>query len=433
MRAYDAAFYVAVFFVLGIAGASLEVSIWLVLLFAAILILFLYKKLTTVWLSWFGVFFLLVFAGYFYFNWHAVLYKEEIILNKEIIFTGTIIREPRSGLQAQELTMKLAAPYKGEVLVYTSTYPQYAYGDILKVSGKVSKSTSGRSNIVSFPRIELVEKSRGNALRSFLFSVKRTLVESLARVLPQEKSAFIAGILFGEKSEFSEGFKEALKKSGTTHLVALSGYNVSIIAITLSNVLSYFWNRRRVFWLSTAFIILFVLMTGAEESVVRAAFMGVIFLISERSSRLYSFRNAVTLTAFVMLLLNPKLLIFNVGFQLSFMALIGLIYLKPVLEKLFHIVKKETFLNWRENLLQTFSAQIAVLPVVLSAFGYFSPLSLFPNVLILEFMPLTMFLGFMTAFVGVVSYHLSFLVALPLSVLLGYEIFIINFFGSYLS
>ncbi len=433
MRAYDAAFYVAVFFILGIAGASFEINIWWILLFAAVLILFLYKKLAVVHLPWFGIFFLLVFAGYFYFNWYAVLYKEEIVFNREIIFTGTVIREPHLRLQDQELVLELAAPYKGEVLVYIPTYPQYAYGDILKVSGKIDKSTSGRSNIVSFPQIELIEKSRGSTVKSFLFSVKRTLVESLTKVLPQEKSAFIAGILFGEKSEFSEGFKEALKKSGTTHLVALSGYNVSIIAITLSNVLSYFWVRRRVFWLSTAFIVLFVLMTGAEESVVRAAFMGIIFLISERSSRLYSFRNAITLTAFVMLLLNPKLLVFNVGFQLSFMALIGLIYLKPALERLFRITKRETFLNWRENLLQTFSAQIAVLPVVLSVFGYFSPLSLFSNVLILEFMPLTMFLGFMTAFVGVVSYYLSFLVALPLSVLLGYEIFIINFFGAYLS
>lgn len=433
MRIYDAAFYVAAFFILGIASASLEINVWWMLFLTIILVALLCTKFLTRRLLWFSTFFLFAFAGYFYFNLHAVLHKEEIIFDKEIVFAGVVVKEPHSGLRDQELTLKLTRPYKGEVRVYTSAYPEYAYGDLLTISGKISKSVSGRLNIVSFPKVELMDKNRGSFFKSFLFSTKRNLVDNLVKVLPQEKSAFIVGILFGEKSEFSESFKEALKKSGTTHLVALSGYNVSIIAINLSNILSYIWPRRRAFWASLVFILAFVLMTGAEESVVRAAIMGIVFLIAERSSRLYSFRNAITLTASMMLLANPNLLVFNVGFQLSFMALIGLIYLKPALERLLNTVKKETFLNWRENLLQTFSAQMAVLPVVLVTFGYFSPLSLFSNVLILEFMPLTMFLGFMTAFVGALSYYLSLLVAWPLNILLGYEIFIINFFGAHLS
>lgn len=432
MRIYDAAFYIAALFILGIAGASLGINIYLTLLVGLTTLVYLKTKGVIKPLAWLGILFLSLFAGFFHYNIYSASNKESVILDKEIIFTGVIYKESREGQTNQELDLKLEGDYKGVIRVYTALYPIYNYGDFLEIRGKITKSPRGL-NIVSFPKIKLIRSGDGSRVKPFLFSIKNKLVRNLERILSAEKSAFLAGVLFGERTGFSEDFREALKKSGTTHLVALSGYNISIIALSLSNVLSYFWNRRRAFWASLIFILSFVLMTGAEESVVRAAIMGMIFLIAERSSRLYSARNGITLTAFTMLLANPKLLVFNVGFQLSFLALIGIIYLKPALEKFFKIVKKETFLNWRENLLQTFSAQIAVLPITLTAFGYFSPLSLFSNVLMLEFMPMTMFLGFITAFAGLISYYLSLTIAWGLSVLLGYEIFIINFFGARLS
>jgi len=145
-------------------------------------------------------------------------------------------------------------------------------------------------------------------------------------------------------------------------------------------------------------------------------------------------RNAIVLTAALMLVFDPSLLIFSVGFQLSFAALIGIVYLKPVMEKFLRVnSEKLGFLNWRENLLQTTSAQLATLPIIITTFGTFSYWGILANVLILEFMPLTMFLGFVTSFLGLLSYHLSLLTAIAVDVLLSYEIFIINLFGSYLS
>lgn len=432
MRAYDAAFYVAAFFIFGIAGASLEINIYLTLFIASLALILLKVRNMIKSPVWLGILFLSVFAGCFYCNFYAVSHKENIAFDRELIFTGVVANEPRRGIASQEFNLNLGEGYEGVVHIYAALSPSYNYGDLLEVKGEVNESPSGL-NIMSFPEINITGSGKGSSIKSFLFSIKRALTLSLERVLPAEKSAFIAGVLFGERAEFSKNFTEALRKSGTTHLVALSGYNVSIIAITLSNILSYIGNKRRAFWLSIAFIFLFVLMTGAEESVVRAAIMGVIFLVSEKSSRLFSFRNAITLTAFVMLLINPRLLVFNAGFQLSFAALVGLVYLKPFIEKFIGKHNKETFLNWRENLLQTFSAQAAALPIIFATFGYFSPFSLFSNVLILEFIPLTMFLGFVTAVLGTVSYYLSFLTSWALGIVLGYEIFIINFFSAYLS
>jgi len=157
MRTYDAAFYVAALFILGIAGASLGINVWLTLIFAAILVVLICKKFTTARSLWLGILLISTFAGYFYFNWYVVLRKEEIIFDKEIVFDGTVIEEPRLGLREQELTLKIAEPYKGEVTVYTDIYPEYAYGDFLNISGEINKSASGRLNIVGFPCIELIE------------------------------------------------------------------------------------------------------------------------------------------------------------------------------------------------------------------------------------------------------------------------------------
>jgi len=384
-------------------------------------------------LKWACLLFITAFIGYFYYNFHTALNKDYLILDESITFQGAVYKEPFHGLDSQAVDIRLEAPYKGNIRIYTSLYPEYHYGDFIEVNGKIIKSDSSNLNISLSPKVNLVSSNNGNSVKTFLFSFKSKLVGNLGRILPREQSAFMVGILFGERSGFSKEFTEALQESGTTHLVALSGYNISIIAVALATLLSYFFKRSRAFWLTVFFIITFVLMTGGEESVVRAAIMGIIFLISERSSRLYSLRNAITLTAAIMLLFNPELLVFSVGFQLSFAALLGIIYLRPLIEKMTKFKGGESFLGWRENLLQTTSAQLATLPILITTFGRFSFSGILANVLLLEFMPLTMFLGFMGALTGLFSYHLSLIIGWVTNILLSYEIFIINLFGSYLT
>ena len=158
--------------------------------------------------------------------------------------------------------------------------------------------------------------------------------------------------------------------------------------------------------------------------------MGGIVLLAKRANRLYSFRNAIVIAAFLMILDNPKVLSFDVGFQLSFMALLGIVYLQPAIQKFLKIsVENQSVLGWKENLLTTFSAQSAVLPLLVLYFGNFSPISLLSNVLILSVVPLTMALGFVLGFIGFISYELSLIFGWFVNLLLSYETFIIKFFG----
>ncbi|MBI2592813.1 MAG: ComEC/Rec2 family competence protein [Candidatus Colwellbacteria bacterium] len=429
MRIHDLAFYLAAFFIVGIAAAGLKINVWLILVLSPLLgaaIFYLKKKKTLALLT------LIIPLGFFYYHFYAALNQESITYGKEITFQGLITREPKYGLRSQTLNVELAAPYKGELIVYLSPYPEFHYGDLLEFKGEISKNAFDK-NVSSFPKIKLIALDQGSSFISFLFGIKGKLIGNLERILTLEKSALISGLLFGERAEFSKEFTEALAKSGTTHIVALSGYNISIIGITLATALGYILNRRKAFYISLFFIVAFVLMTGAEPSVVRAAIMGVILLLAEHQSRIYSFRNAITITAFVMLILDPKLLVFDLAFKLSFAALLGIVYLQPLVikgaSKVYEKAGEPGRWGWRKNLIQTFSAQVAVAPIILTTFGYLSPFSLLANVLILEFIPLTMGLGFAAAVLGIFSYELSLIVGWLLGLLLGYEIFIINLFS----
>ena len=422
---HDKAFYFALFFIIGIAAASMGVSVWLTLLAALIISTsgLLFKR------KYAAIFVLITFLGFFYLNLYDVIHKENIPFGEQASLSGVVFREPKHGLKSEQIDIRLSEPYKGEVRVYTEPSRDFSYGDIVEMRGIIEKSPTGRLNIALSPDIKIIGKDTGIGLKAGLFKLKASLVANLNAVLPPQEAALMSGILFGERAEFTEKLEDAMKKSGTTHIVALSGYNVAIIGVTLSAVLAYFMSRRRAFYLSMLAIPAFVIMTGAQASVVRAGIMGMVMLVAERQSRIYSFRNAITLTAFAMLLLSPRLLVFDLGFQLSFAALLGIIYLYPLLKKYFRLSDKEGILGWRRNLFQTLSAQLAVAPIILTSFGYFSPTALFANVLILEFIPITMLLGFAVSVLGFVSFSLSLVVGWITSVFLSYEIFIINLFS----
>ncbi len=432
MRLHDIAFYFCASFIIGIGLASIGFSVWLVcgLYIALVIANFYFKKNWKIFIIG-----LTLFLGLFYYHLYVVWQDQRVPFDRQLTFEALVSGDPRHGLEYQELDISLQDPWRGSVHVYTNLYPEYHYGDLLELNGKISKSPSGKT-MSGFPDITLIAENRGSSFKAILFKIKNSLVENLQKVLPPDKSALASGILLGERAEFSDSLKEAMQKSGTTHIVALSGYNVSIISNLLFGYLLYVLSRRTSFYISVLAIIAFVLMTGAEPSVVRAAFMGIIVLVAEQSSRVYSFRNAITITAFVMLLFNPTLLIFDVGFEFSFLALLGLIYIEPFLRKLIvkNVRDKESWSNRLKTgmpkiALQTFSAQVAVAPVALYVFGYVSPWSLLANVLILQFIPITMLLSFITALSGFLSHGLSLVVSWALGILLGYEIFIINLFS----
>ena len=163
--------------------------------------------------------------------------------------------------------------------------------------------------------------------------------------------------------------------------------------------------------------------------------MGFLVLLARESGRIYSFRNALILAAFLMVLFDPSVLVFNLGFQLSFLSLLGIVYLEPALRFLFWRndrrgkPARESFLAWRENAATTLAAQLAVLPLLVQAFNEASLAALFANVLILSVVPITMMGGFILGVTSLLSGALGYLLAFFVNILLLYQIWVIDLFS----
>ncbi len=266
------------------------------------------------------------------------------------------------------------------------------------------------------------------ALYGKLFEVKILFESAVNHSVPEPYAAYTNGILLGSRQDIPQSIKDSFSRTSTSHILAISGYNITIIAEALLAVLVLVMRRKRAFWVSVVAILLFTILTGASASVVRAAIMGLLLLFANGYGRLYDAKNGIALAAALMVVLNPFVLVFDIGFQLSFLAVLGLIYFYPILENKFKKLPETAGL--KESLLMTVSAQALVFPLIIYYFNQFSLVSLPANILVLPLMPLTMLFGFLTGIGGIVFVPLGRAVGLFAWGLGAYQLEVIKWFGS---
>lgn len=226
------------------------------------------------------------------------------------------------------------------------------------------------------------------------FNLKyRNYIENeIKKYLPFKESNLLNGMLFGSKFEDYE-LKEKLQKSGILHITAVSGQNLTIM---LSNLYEFFkifsfLSPKFLFIFSNLVIFFFFLIMGFQGSVVRAGIMAFfIYLVKYKFGRIPLRRNILLLTLLIFSLIDPKLIFKDIGVQLSFLATFGILYLSPILEERFKF--KNTFIKTG---IETISAQIFTLPLILYYFGNYNFLSIFSNILILPVIPYVLFLGYL--------------------------------------
>jgi len=195
-----------------------------------------------------------------------------------------------------------------------------------------------------------------------------------------------------------------------------------------------FLGRKARVIVASVFVFVFVILVGASSAVVRAGIMGCIGLFALYFGKQNQVGYALTLTAFLMNLLNPKVGPYDVGFQLSFLATLGLVYVSPVIEKAGGVFGRAlsrvpVMFAIRENLIMTLSAQVFALPVILRSFGRFSLICPLANIFVLPFIPLIMLSSFVAVVAGFVSEGLGEKVSLVSYFLLEVVFFLVRFFA----
>lgn len=357
---------------------------------------------------------------------------------------GTVCEEPDRRIKNQKLTIcseKLIKPetknISGKVLINTDKYPEYFYGDQLQVSGQLEtpgefdtfsyKNYLARYHVYSIiykPYATKIGTGKHNVIFRYLFDFKKRFEAKLNEIYPEPYGSFMAGLITGSRKGIPKELTEQFTTTGLSHIVAISGYNITILVTVIMALLRSFGKRFAIIT-SAVTVILFTVAVGASAAVVRACIMGLISLLALNYGRKGDVSIALLMTAAIMITINPKILYFDIGFQLSFLATVGLIYLSPLFEK--YTKHIPNLLGLKEGLLLTVSAQITTLPIMLTSFERLSLVAPLSNMLISgPFIPFAMLFGFIAGITGFISIFLAKLIGFIGYVCLSYIIFIVH-------
>lgn len=231
-----------------------------------------------------------------------------------------------------------------------------------------------------------------------LFSEVRTYLSAKAEeVIGGPERAIFVAMVFGYENDLTPEIKQVYNRTGTRHILAISGLNITIVAVLIFQglILVGLW-RRQAFWVSLLAILLFVLLVGAPASATRAGIMAALYLVSQQAGRLVRPWRLLGLAALVMVLIDPYTL-FDLGFQLSCLAVFGLIFFKPFFDRVLRFVRWD----WLRDLFSvSLAAQLATWPLIAHTFGTFSISGIFANLVAVPLMPFVMMLGMAFLLVG---------------------------------
>ena len=375
---------------------------------------------------------------------------------------GTVIEDPdvrdkntRLMLSVSEISLDGTwREIDGKALLYVPRYPAYEYGDLLAISGEPLTppqfddfdyrgylAHQGIYTTVFYPDIEVIDTGQGNILLSWIYSLRNNLSESLTEILPEPQSSLAQGIILGIRGNIPPEIRDDFARSGTAHILAISGLHLSIMAGVMLGVGLWLFGRRYYLyvWLALGAVWLYVLITGMHLPVLRGAIMASMFLFAELLGRQRSAIVALVFAAAVMVGVWPYIP-GDASFQLSFLAMTGLVFIFPVFRNLGRKITtrffgEEGFTAATANvavdaLSATLGAVIAVWPVVAYYFGIISLIGPLATFLVLPALAGAIALGGLGALLGLFALPVAQVVGWIAWLFLSYILLIANSFSA---
>lgn len=373
-------------------------------------------------------------------------------LDENVTVTGVINEEVEHRQNSQRLIVRAEKieylgeeyPVSTKILVSTELFPELVFGERIKINGKIEKPENFITDIgkefdyvnylrkdniyytLSFANVEVVGVGKVNPIKSEILKIKSKFLGAIDVQIPAPESSLLSGLLLGVKESLGPDLEQAFVDTGLVHIIVLSGYNVTIIADAIIKTLSFLSVTAGIY-LGGLAIAIFVIMTGAGATIVRAGIMAILALVARATGRPYEITRALILAAIIMVAVNPYILVFDISFQLSFLATIGLIFLSPVFANFFRFIPKT--LGLREIVSATLATQVFVLPFILYKIGNLSLIAPLTNVLVLPTVPATMLFGFLSGTFGFISHFLAAPFGFIAYLLLKYQISVVQFFA----
>ena len=350
---------------------------------------------------------------------HIAFYNDR---DYDLLITGTIVEPPDYRDTYTNLRVDVEKVDTGDgdltvhglILVRASNNQVFEYGEKIRLRGKLKTTPENEDfsyrdylaaqhihSYMSSAEVTVLPGRGGNSIVAALYKIKDRSLNNIYRMFPDPESSLMAGILLGVDTGLTKELQQAFKNTGTAHIIAISGFNISIIAGIFFAFFSRFLGDRRGAFAAILGIILYTFIVGADAAVVRAAIMGSLALFARQVGRRQTALNTLLAVAMLMCIWNP-LYVWDVGFQLSFFATLGLIlYATPFSEFANRVITKilptstaeKAAELFSEFVLLTLAAQLTTIPIMAYHFQRISLVSFIANPFILPAQPAVMIIG----------------------------------------
>ncbi|GAB4404506.1 MAG: DNA internalization-related competence protein ComEC/Rec2 [Anaerolineales bacterium] len=378
---------------------------------------------------------------------HVAWYNER----GDVTLVGLVYDEPeprgtrwRARISAREIIHAYGhAPVRGLVLATLPAYPTVHQGDVVRLRGKLAEppvwedfsyrdylAREGVFSLMTMPSVEVVQQAERRGLRQALSALRMRGEAVIAALIPNPEAGLLTGILLGREGGISADVMDAFRTTGTAHIIAISGFNITVIAGALLKMLTRIVGRRWAVAATISAVALYAVLVGADPPVVRAAIMGCIALVALLLGRRSDALNALAASALLMTAIRPQA-IWDVGFQLSFAATLGMIlYAEPLHRRVGAFLSAHVPAAWGkvavgwfgDALATTLAAQVLTLPLTVAYFHNMSPISLIANLLIVPAQPQVMTWGGVGLLLGLIWVPLGMPLAWAAWLFLAYTI-----------
>lgn len=320
-------------------------------------------------------------------------------------------------LEVEELYLNNSWQTKeGKILVNLFLDSKPEYGDILLLEGKLhypynfSKDTyfsysehlshRGIKFILSvgkFGKVECLGKNEGAVFLRKIYKFRSSLAEIFKKYLSPKEAALMIALVLGQQDYIPNTLRQLFVETGTAHILAVSGFNVGVVAFVAFFILKLFFLPRKVQYVFSILVVIFyAVVTGGQAPVVRSAIMAVIFLLSFLIDHEADVLNSLALAAMILLIVNP-LNLFDVGFQLSFLSVFFIVRMYPVILKIiqatFQIEHNFLIDHLAQSLAVSLAAFIGVSGLIVYYFGIVTPISIVANLVIVPLSSINIVLG----------------------------------------
>ncbi len=363
-------------------------------------------------------------------------------IGAEVQLTGLVIREPE--IRPRSLHVHIETK-DTRVLLITDRHTPVQYGDTVVAEGRLQipepfaaelgrffpydgyLAARGVTHTMFYPDVEVTEQGGGNLVIRALLINKAAFMERIERLIPEPQVGLAEGLLLGVKRAMSDETLADFRTTGIIHIVVLSGFNVMLVVAFVQFVFGSFLSLRPRVIASFIAIVAFALTVGLTATVTRASIMASLLLLAQYLGRTYDALRGLFIAGAAMVAFNPYLLVYDIGFQLSFVATWGLILVAPHLEVLF--ATSPLTVKGRSYVIATIATQIAVTPLLLYHVGEFSTVSPLVNLLILPFVAGAMLLTFLAGMVALVFEPLAMILGFVAYLALSYILLMSQWFA----